>query len=179
MRNEESLMPYAKDTAVSAARTKAEIEDLLTRYGVTGFYQGWHTAQEAHLAFEFRGRQYRVLVPLPAPDERRFTYSRVNQYDSGTRRAPEAARKAHQQAVNEQWRAVGLWLKATLVAVDQGIITFEAAFLPHLLIPTTTGKQTVYEWVDPQVGPAYATGRMPALLPGSPGAPHYLPSGEE
>jgi hypothetical protein len=170
--------PYAAETEVSVPRTKAEIETLLTKYGVTGFWQGWAGPTEARLAFEYEGRRYLIRLSLPDPNEDRFQYTGVNQSGVRRRRAPDAAKAEWEQACRSQWRGLLLLIRAQLIAVAQNIKPFEQMFMDQLLIADPMqpgGQQTVYEWVAPQVADIYDHGRAPALLPGTSGAPQYLP----
>lgn len=66
---------FAENTVVSVPKSRAEIEDLLTRYGADGF--GY--AVEAHRAailFSVAGRRVRFVLPIPAKDDRRFTHKK-------------------------------------------------------------------------------------------------------
>lgn len=55
-------------------------------------------------------------------------------------------------------------IKAKLEAVDAGISTVEEEFLAHVMTPDGS---TVHEWLAPQLEHAYASGQMPALMPGA------------
>jgi hypothetical protein len=46
--------------------------------------------------------------------------------------------------------------------VENGVTTFEEEFLAHIVMP---GDRTVAQYVIPQIEGAYASGRMPKLLP--------------
>lgn len=122
-------MRYANDTSVSVGRSRAEIEEILTRYGADrfGYIQGSDAAQ---VMFLFHGWAVRFTVPLPSKDEFRTT-------PGGRRRRSEAdTAKAWEQACRQRWRALALAIKAKLEAVECGITTFEEEFLAHLVLPT-------------------------------------------
>ena len=57
-------MAYAEKTSVSVSRTKAEIEDLVQRYGADQFVSGYKN-DIAVIGFSMAGRQIRFLLPLP------------------------------------------------------------------------------------------------------------------
>jgi hypothetical protein len=153
---------YAAQTEVSADRSRAEIERTLERYGADQFMYGW-SGQHALVAFRLRGRHVRIQVPLPARDDPRFT-----SYQQGSvlyRRTEAAVQKLYEQATRQRWRALALVIKAKLEAVDVGISTVEDEFLAYTVTPDGS---TVSQWLQPQLAEAYATGRMPSLLPALP-----------
>lgn len=151
------MSQYAKNTDVSSARSRAEIEDTLDRYGATGYAYA-RQGDKAMIAFSMAERQVRFILPLPDPTDREFTHTPERR----TLRAPEAQRKAYEQAERQRWRALALVIKAKLEAVESGITEFEREFMAHIVLP---GGETVGDWMGPQIEQAYLTGRMPALLP--------------
>lgn len=152
-------MRYAQDTQVSADKSKAEIERLLTKYGADQFASGW-AANTAKVMFRFNGKLIRFTLPMPDKKDRAFTHTTGRGY---TRSEDEAYRE-WEQACRQRWRALALVVKAKLEAVESGITTFEEEFLAHIVLPS---GQTLGETVMPQVELACKEGRMPkALLPG-------------
>ncbi len=79
-----------------------------------------------------------------------------------TPRSSQKRREAYEQEVRRRWRSLALFVKATLEAVEAGIITFDRAFMAHLMLPD---GRTVAQHLQPRIETAYATGEMPALLP--------------
>lgn len=144
---------YAQNTEVTSDRSRAEIEKTLTRYGATSFTYGWE-ATRAAIQFVMDGRQVRFILPLPDRADREFTH-----HSRGARTA-SAAEAAYEQAVRQRWRALALMVKAKLEAVASGIVTFEAEFLPHTVLPS---GRTVFEEVAPAVELAYTTGQVAPL----------------
>jgi hypothetical protein len=100
-------------------------------------------AERALLAFRLEGRHLRFALPLG---------------------------KLSTQQHRSRWRALLLVIKAKLNAVDLGILTIEDAFLAETILPD---RQTVAEYMRPQIESVYATGKMPPLL--SYGARHDEP----
>ncbi len=146
--------PYAAETSVSTQASRAEIKRLLERYGADAFaYMSEGT--KARIAFRLQGRQVRFDVTLPNKGERRFTHH------SRGPRTPENALAEWEQACRQRWRALALVIKAKLEAVAAGITTIEDEFLAATILPN---KQTVGEWIDPQIVRAYTDGAMPGLL---------------
>jgi hypothetical protein len=156
---------YAAGTTVAVAKTKADIEHELTRFGATAFAYMTEGPMAA-LLFKKDGWQVRITLPLPDAKERRFTH-----LDSWRARSETAARNLYEQALRERWRALYMIVKAKLVAIDSGVETFESAFLAQMLLPD---HQTVGQWLEPQLHDVYASGRMPPLLPSA--TPPMLPA---
>ncbi len=149
------MATYAKDTQVTVDKSKAEIERILTRYGATAFMQGWDQ-ERAVLAFVIQGRQIRMVVPMPAKEEFRYSPERRS------KRTDAAMLAAWEQGCRQRWRALALVVKAKLEAVEAGISTLETEFLAHTVLPN---GETVAQFMLPQIRVAYETGLMPALLP--------------
>lgn len=147
---------YATQTAVSASKSRDEIERTLQRYGATAFAYGW-AGDAAMIQFEVHGRRIRMVLPFPDKEDRAFTLT-----PTGRPRQAAAARDAWEQACRQAWRALVLVVKAKLEAVESGISTFDAEFLANIVLPNGS---TVGEWAGPQVERAYASGLMPAMLP--------------
>lgn len=149
---------YAKGTEVSPAKSKAEIEDTVTRYGATAFASGW-LPDRAVISFEMRGRRVKFVLPMPDPKDKVFT----EYVSKGKRwaRTETAAAEFHQQAVRQRWRALALVVKAKLEAVETGISVFEDEFMANIVLPS---GETVGEVMRPQIALAYRDGSMPPLL---------------
>lgn len=152
---------YAKDTKVSASRSRAEIETTLARYGADAFMYGWEGGN-ALLAFRMHNRQIKFVVPMPKKDEPVFTHKRVNQSARSFPRSANEALRLWEQACNERWRAFALVIKAKLEAVASGIAVFEDEFLANTIMPD---GRTVSEHTRPAIEQAYKTGNVPRLLP--------------
>jgi hypothetical protein len=67
-----------------------------------------------------------------------------------------------QQQVRSRWRALLLVIKAKLEAVYLGVLTVDDAFLAETV---RRDRQTVAEYMAPQIESAYATGKIAPLLP--------------
>jgi hypothetical protein len=147
---------YAAQTDVDVSTSRAELERTLIRYGADGFAYGWEGSR-AQVQFRSGGRYVRFRLPIPARSE-------FEQTETGKARTSEqAVVKAWEQAQRQRWRALNLVVKAKLEAVEAGITDFDSEFLAHIVLPDGT---TVAETAVPAIEQAYATGKMPALLPG-------------
>lgn len=151
-------MAYAETTQVSSEKSRAEIDKVIGRYGAEQFAYAWDQ-NRAMVGFKMKDRQIRFVLPLPDKKDRQFTLTAT-----GRQRTASAAEEAYEQAVRQKWRALSLIIKAKLEAVESGILTFEQAFLAHVVLPN---GQTVGEWTAPQIEGAYANNEMPSLLPGT------------
>lgn len=145
---------YAQDTNVPVDRSRAEIERTLQRYGATAFSYGWD-GDRAVIMFQAAGRRIRFDLETPHLSEFKVT-------PAGQRRTAIQAEAAREKAVRQRWRALLLVIKAKLEAVEVGIVTFEAEFMAHVMLPDGS---TVNDWMGPQLDEVYATGAMPELLP--------------
>lgn len=154
---------FAEGTVVSVPKSKAEIEDLLTRYGADGF--GY--AVEAHRAailFSVLGRRVRFVLPIPAKDERRFTHKPKDRFGWENKRTETQQAEAWEAEHRRLWRSLALVIKAKLEAVASGIVTFENEFLAHFVLPN---GQTVGENIAPALLEMHETGKNLPLLGGS------------
>jgi hypothetical protein len=152
---------YAADTSVSSESSRAEIERTLSRYGANQFMYGWgeHEGHEvAIVGFRAHDRQIRFNLVLPDRNSREFTHTPAR----GHKRSDTEAIKAYEQAVRQRWRALALTIKALLEAIEVGILSFEEAFMAHIMLPDGS---SVGQAVLPKVAEAYDTGTMPSLLP--------------
>lgn len=152
---------YATDTDVTAEKSRAEIERTLRRYGADAFGYAW-SGDRAMIEFAMNGRRIRFYIPMPDRAAEEFTHYRHSSGKS-VERSVDAADKLYEQATRQRWRALALVVKAKLEAVDAGVTGFEVEFLAHIVLPS---GGTVAETALPAVERAYATGEVPALLPG-------------
>ena len=127
---------YAKNTSVPVSRSQSEIEKELLAFGCTAFACGWQNNQAA-VMFVVNNKQYRYEV-------------RVTQDED-----PKEARRL--------WRCVLATIKGKLIAVAEGISTFEEEFLSSMVMPN---GQTAGQVLLPQIEEAHKSGRMPAALIG-------------
>lgn len=158
---------YAEGTSVPVERSRAELDALLGKHGAGA--RGILIDDDrglAIIAFQIRGLQYRMEIPLPRRDE----------YDPA--KAPKEGRQANwkrstnpsvlidridkqwQQALRERWRAIVLLLKAKLELVKLGVSTVEKEFLADMVLPN---GQTVNTSLGEVISRALAAGTMPTL----------------
>jgi hypothetical protein len=138
-------MAFAENTDVPVERTKIEIERLVVDKHKAEAYMTGHQTNPPRVVIQFkmRDRIVRFELPVPTPDGRRNE-------------------KQLAQATRTRWRALLLIIKAKLEAVENGVTTFEEEFLAHIVMP---GDRTIGQYVIPQIGGAYSTGKLPRMLP--------------
>jgi hypothetical protein len=122
--------PYA--SATTGTKAREEITEILRRFGCEsiGFMDDFKE-HEVLLAFTHRGRQVQLRASAKGwaqmfLKEKPWTYSRRSQkleYEQA------ALRQGH-VAVNSILRD---WIKGQVTAVECGILSFEAVFMPHML----------------------------------------------
>lgn len=147
---------YASATDVSSDRSQQEIQRTLRRYGATQFAMGW-TNSQAMIGFVIKDREVRFLLPMPDPQDRKFTHTP----SKGLRRTAAQQEAEYEQAVRQRWRALNLVIKAKLEAVEAGIVDFDTEFLGQIVLPNGA---TVAETVIPRMQDALAGG-SPNLFP--------------
>lgn len=145
------MSKYAEGTSVSIERSKAEMEKLLMKYKADQFSSGWTEGKNV-VAFRMRTRYIKIELPLAvygkARTKKNWTMGQ-DQCDAENRR---------------RWRALILYVKAKLESVESEIVSFEEAFLAHILLPN---RQTAGQHMVPQIDAAYSNNKMPSLLPGA------------
>lgn len=149
------MAKYAEGTSVPVDRSKMEIEKLLQKYHADQFSSGW-AHDRAVVMFRMNNRFVRIDLPLPKlEDPNTPTWKRPKGLYYNTEK--------HAAEVRRRWRSLVLYIKAKLDSVESGIVSFESAFLAHIILPN---KHTVAEFMQPQIEAAYSTGEMPKMLPG-------------
>lgn len=141
-------MSYAKRTQVSAERSKAEIEKLLTTHGADQYASGW-TSGKAVITFRMTDRHIRIEIPMPIHGLAKNKKGWILSQESCA------------QETRRRWRAMLLYVKSKLESVQSEIVSFEEAFMAHVVLPN---RQTVSQFMAPQIQSAYTSGKMPPLL---------------
>jgi hypothetical protein len=133
-------MPYAQRTNIPIDKTRLDIERLVRRYGAKGFASAWQDhptaggAGRARVEFIAHDRHIRLTVEVPA----------------------------NEQKAKGKWRVLLLMVKAKLVAVDAGVVSFEEAFFADIVMPET--NKTVWETAREPLRVAYRDRKDQPLL---------------
>lgn len=150
---------YAADTTVSTERSEAEIKSLLRRSGADQIGTA-EAPGKAGIMFTMHNRSLRIVLPLPPRES--FRAKMWGGKPSGGKYRDDQVLVRWEQACRQRWRALLLYIKAKLEAVERGIVEFEVAFLPHVVLPN---GMTVEDCVRPGIKEAYDSGKVPPMLP--------------
>lgn len=157
---------YAEQTSVSVSKTRGEIDDLLLRWGCGQIAWGNDFAGGRFMlqfVWSHGGQDYlaRFAVQLPTDAE----LQKMAVHPQRRSRGPQPAKleKLRQARGRVEHRQLLLWLKAALNAVEAGIISAEAIFLPWLV---TRSGETVAEVALPRL-PAILSSEDPTRLLGA------------
>lgn len=127
-------LPY--ETATAGDRALAELQKILASFGCASF--GTMTDVERGLTIvQFKWRDRNVSLEAnwkgyASAWLKEHPYKQA--YARGTRQQHET--KALEQAKVSVCSVLRDWVKGQTTAVECGIMSFEAAFMPHILLPT-------------------------------------------
>ena len=133
-------MKYAKTTRVSIEKSQIEIQNLFRKYGAKKFAIEY---DKNNLLFELHGRSIKLHIKDPDINEKEIQFT-----PTGIKRSPSNIQMVFKQAQKQLWRVMVLYLKATLEAIDSGVIELDQAMFPYFLLPN--GK-TISEQILPQL----------------------------
>jgi hypothetical protein len=142
---------YAEHTSVPVERTRAEIETLVAKHGATHSASAWGDGK-AQMQFMIRGRLLRFVLLMPTDEEARKKVPR--RYDWKDPTEANVVKWMEQEA-RRRWRCLLLAIKAKLEIVENGIETFDQAFLANIVVD----GRTVYEHI------VSTEGKMRLLVP--------------
>jgi hypothetical protein len=131
-------VPYA--SASSGAKAREEITKLLQRFGCesVGFMDDF-AEHSVLLAFKHRGRPVQLRASAKGWAQ---MYIRENPWNSRRRDTEQAYKQAALKqgviAINSILRD---WVKGQVTAVECGMLSFEAVFMPHML--TSDGRPLI------------------------------------
>lgn len=149
---------YAADTSVPVEKSRAEIEQIVQRYGASEFSSGWKSGA-AMIAFCIEGWHVRFILPVPNCKEKRFTHKK-DRHGDVVPRTDNQAIHAYEQEVRQRWRAMLLVIKAKLEALECKISTIEEEFMAYIVMPNDV---TIGQWIIYQAMPRLRQGQMPLL----------------
>jgi len=145
---------FARDTEKTEAETRADIEQVLTKYGASG-YGCLHEGDHWRIIFHINERM--VQVDFTTPQREDFVHD-----SAGRNRPITRVQGAWEQGRRSFWRAIYNVIKFKLEAVVIGFSTLEREFLADVLLPDGS---KVGEWLQPQLDRVYKSGTMPPMLP--------------
>lgn len=152
---------YAEHTTVTPEKSMTEIMQTLRRYGADGFQTNIDDRAGAHsIVFRVRAtgsisaegyRFVKLVVKIPERDAYVKRALATMARKPRSKSPQQAALEQWESEVRRRWRALALFVKAALEAVESEITTIEQVFLAHLLI----GSGTVGDAVLPRIKDAY------------------------
>lgn len=148
-------MAYASGTNVSEDRSRQEIERNLRRYAGDDFDEFVYRSgrEEAAVGFKLRGLHFVIAVKMPLQAEFQTT-------PTGKTRKNNTAFTAWEQECRRRWRSLAAVVKAKLVAIEDGVATFESEFMPYILMGD---GQTLAQRLAPAIEHAALDGK-PLML---------------
>lgn len=173
-----SAAGYARGTKVDVARSRVEIDVLLSRHGASSVaILNDDENSRAAIAFTLKGARFRVELPLPSrddvtPKKKEWREGKWivlegkaeeprdwNRKSADQRRAWVDEQLA--QGQRERWRAVLLLLKSKLEIVRLGLVTLEHEFMADMVLPN---GGTVAEQLAHAIRNGLGSGDAPRLL---------------
>lgn len=131
----------AATTSVSVDKTQADIIATLNRYGASGFgfrRRGATVEATFHLPSKSGGDRT-VSIPVNVETVReKLTAFQAARIRKG---AHVGKTVAVEQAERVAWRALLLWIEASLLAVALGAQSMEEAFFAHMIVETEDGQR--------------------------------------
>jgi hypothetical protein len=164
---------YAEGTAVDASKTREEIDKLLQRHGATQRRTDldFRTGRSA-IVFRIQDRMIRLdlvanIQGLPDPNLGEAAQQKGVEIPQGWWQWSVERRRLWVLAKREQrdrevWRRLLLVLKAKLELIADKMSSIEQEFLANILLPDGS---TVAQALHQPLADAYATGKMPPILP--------------
>lgn len=143
------MSKFASNTDVPVERSNSEIKRTLEKYGAMEFMFG-QTSDKAIVAFKFKERAIRFVVPFPA----RKTPTKYGGFD-------EISQQKWDQLIRQRFRCLLLVIKAKLELVESGIVTVEQEFMPYLIM---ANGATMYDNMKPNIDKAILDGHLPTGL---------------
>lgn len=131
-------LPYSSST--SGRNALVEIEKLLREFGCTRFgVLNEYETGELIIQFEYRGRMAEVRASAKGYAA---AWLRENEWNSRRASTPkEHEAKALEIGQTAVYSIARDWIKGQLTAVETGMLSFEGAFLGHLMLPN--GKRVL------------------------------------
>ncbi|NLS03571.1 hypothetical protein HGP14_09395 [Rhizobium sp. P32RR-XVIII] len=137
-------LPYANSTSGRSAMD--DIRKTIQAFGCSKFApMEDFEAGKVIIQFEYRGRMVQIEASAKGYAA---AWLRQNPYSSRMRMTKvEHERRALEKGQVAVWSILRDWIKGQLTAIETGILSFEAAFLGQILLPT---GETVHQRITSQ-----------------------------
>jgi hypothetical protein len=123
---------FTESTAVPAARSVAEITELLRKAGARAISTNFREGKVESLSFVMPFANHDVPYQLPARVEPVFKLLNGRRQPYGQ---AQMAAKDREQAERVAWRQLYWWLKAQLAMIELGMVESAEVLLPYMLGP--------------------------------------------
>lgn len=134
-------MPLPYEGATSGEKALGEAQKILRGFGVTSFGHmlDWSRG-ELLVQFEYRGRRVELRASMAGYAN---AWKKEHPYNPARSRKSKAEweKQAQDIAGVAVYSILRDWIKGQITAVETGLLTFEAAFMPHFLLPD--GKRVI------------------------------------
>jgi hypothetical protein len=151
---------YAEGTKVPLEKSVMEINMMIVAMGSTQTMQ-MQDDKAWTFAFFVDGIGYKLAVPRPDPNSPEFATVKVNG-NTTTAMTPEQKRVRIDAELARRMRALAALVKAKKIAIEEGIVTTEAAFMGDIVVDK--GGGTLQDQVLPQVKAALDRGQLAGVL---------------
>lgn len=134
---------YMGTTVISAAKTLANINELLSQAGAVRImqtYDGFGGVTGLTFALDIDGQQWPFSVPA-----RIEPVFEILQSKRPPRTREKNEERDRQQAVRVAWRMILRWLEAQIALIETGMVKTQEVFLPYLRVK---GGQTMFEVIE-------------------------------
>lgn len=138
-----------ENTSVNVEKSQGEIRNLLSKHGAErfSFMEGEADGQWwVGVEFVHHDHLVRIAAPLKVMDENEV---RAKVRRARTKKREDFIREHNAQEGRRIWRVIYWSLKSRMEAVEEGLETFEQAFLSHLVDPGT--NQTLWDGIRPHI----------------------------
>lgn len=147
---------YARDTTVSTERSIGELKKIVQNYG-GGDFAYIEKTDLAMVAFKINERTLQFKIDLPAKDDRKYTHTEAR----GNERPQSDAHRLWEKDCRQKWRVLVLLVKATFEAIDNGLMSFDQAFMSSIVL---NNGHTLSDTFLPQLDKVISTGKMPLAI---------------
>jgi hypothetical protein len=153
------MAKFAQGTKRTSWQTRDDIERQLQKHKATDF--GFlSSGQGVTIAFKAQGRAVRFELPYPGRETFRDTTT-GGRWPKPARRSDSAVEAAWEKETRRLWRSLHAAIKARLVAIEDGVESFEEAFYAHIVDPGT--GRTMYEATREALAARYQGQNVPLL----------------
>ena len=151
------MAKYAEGTKTPVSNSQMEVLRILEGHGITQHMLANDSATGTHnLIFKHTGVTYKISVQMPARDAKQFQRN-----GRGLARSQQEIADAWAAEVRRRWRSFLLVIKAKVIGIDDGVTTFDEAFLPYVVV--NEQYETLAEVMVPRIRAAATLGEYPAL----------------